>query len=135
MARLPLLLLAVVLIGSFAFHGYRAEHPTFSYQSADERSYGKLAINIAEDHHFGDGSTNMRDPLHWPPGAPMLFAAGHKVFPSADSERSCSSAHRGASRSPSRGRRCCGRDGPRWPRSRPPSVGHDGARSASVGPR
>ena len=87
MARLPYLLLAVVAVGSFAFHGYRAEHPTASYQSADERSYGKLAINIAEDRHYGDGSTGMRDPLHWPPGAPMLFAAGHKVFPSAESER------------------------------------------------
>ena len=22
----------------------------------------------------------MREPLHWPPGAPMLFAAGYKLF-------------------------------------------------------
>jgi hypothetical protein len=27
----------------------------------------------------------MRDPLHWPPGAPVLFAAGHELFPSAGS--------------------------------------------------
>jgi 4-amino-4-deoxy-L-arabinose transferase-like glycosyltransferase len=83
--RLPYLLLVGVLVGSFAFHAYRAEHPTSSYQSADERSYGKLAINIADQHHYGDPSTGMIDPLHWPPGAPMLFAAGHALFPSSDS--------------------------------------------------
>ncbi|MBA2513666.1 MAG: hypothetical protein H0V26_04960 [Solirubrobacterales bacterium] len=74
-----------VLLGAFAFHAYRAEHPTSSYQSADERSYGKLAVNIADQRHYGDSSTNMREPLHWPPGAPMLFAAGHELFPSAAS--------------------------------------------------
>ena len=85
-ARLPLLLLVPVLLGAFAFHAARAEHPTTAYQSADERSYGKLAINIAEQRHYGDASTRMRDPLHWPPGAPMLFAAGHAMFGSDASE-------------------------------------------------
>ena len=47
MPRLALLALLAVLAGSFAFHAYRAEHPTTSYQSADERSYGKLALAIA----------------------------------------------------------------------------------------
>ena len=87
LARLPYLLLIPVLIGAFAFHAYRAEHPTSSYQSADERSYGKLAINIAEQHHYGDPSTGMQDALHWPPGAPILYAAGHFVFGSEASER------------------------------------------------
>lgn len=85
--RLPLLLLVPVLLGAFAFHAYRAAHPTTAYQSADERSYGKLAVNLAEQHHYGDRSTKMRDPLHWPPGAPMLFAAGQDVFPSPASVR------------------------------------------------
>ena len=80
--RLPLLALLAVLAGSFAFHAYRAEHPTTSYQSADERSYGKLAVGIADSQTYGNGS---RDPLHWPPGAPFLFAAGHAVAPAADS--------------------------------------------------
>ena len=35
MKRLPLLALLAVLVGSFAFHAYRAEHPTSGYQSAD----------------------------------------------------------------------------------------------------
>jgi len=82
MRRLPLLALLAVLAGSFAFHAYRAEHPTTGYQSADERSYGKLAVAIAEQHRYG---TDLKDPLHWPPGAPMAFAAGHRLFPSAQS--------------------------------------------------
>jgi hypothetical protein len=84
MRRLPLLALLAVMAGSFAFHAYRAEHPTSGYQSADERSYGKLAVGIADHHTYGNG---LKDPLHWPPGAPMLFAAGHAVAPDADRAR------------------------------------------------
>jgi 4-amino-4-deoxy-L-arabinose transferase-like glycosyltransferase len=82
MPRLPLLALLAVLAGSLAFHIYRAEHPTTSYQSADERSYGRLAIGIADEHTYGNG---LKDPLHWPPGAPFLFAAGHAIAPDAAS--------------------------------------------------
>jgi len=85
MPRLALLALLAVLAGSFAFHAYRAEHPTTSYQSADERSYGKLAVGIADEHTYGNG---LRDPLHWPPGAPMLFAAAHALAPDAASAES-----------------------------------------------
>jgi hypothetical protein len=82
---LPLLALLAVLAGSFAFHAYRAEHPTSSYQSADERAYGKLAVGIADGHTYGNG---LKDPLHWPPGGPTLFAAGHAVAPNAASAES-----------------------------------------------
>ena len=78
MPRTALLALLAVLAGSFAFHAYRAEHPTTSYQSADERSYGKLAVGIADEHTYGNG---LKDPLHWPPGAPMLFAAAPRDRP------------------------------------------------------
>ncbi|HVL95424.1 MAG TPA: hypothetical protein VM266_06145 [Solirubrobacteraceae bacterium] len=81
--RLPFALLAVVLAGSFAFHAYRAEHPTSSYQSADERSYGALALGLAERQSY-DGA---RTALHWPPGAPVMFALAHAVSPHPDSER------------------------------------------------
>ena len=57
-----------------------AANPRDDYQSADERSYGKLAVDIADNHHYGGPSTNMREPLHWPPGAPLLFAVGYKLF-------------------------------------------------------
>ena len=26
----------------------------------------------------------MKEPLHWPPGAPVLFAVGHTLFPGAN---------------------------------------------------
>ena len=79
MARLPLLLLALVILGSAGLHAHRALNPTSSYQSADERSYGKLAYALAEDRQYGPRWTRMKDPLHWPPGAPALFAAAHLV--------------------------------------------------------
>ena len=84
MRRLPVLALLAVLAGSFAFHAYRAEHPTTRYQAADERAYGRLAVGIADRHTYGNG---LQDPLHWPPGAPMLFAAGHALFPDKASAR------------------------------------------------
>src|SRR5919198_676090 len=70
-----------------ALHAYRAAHPTTSYQSADERSYGRLALNLAEHHSYGDRTRSVTDTLHWPPGAPFLFAAADLVAPSADSDR------------------------------------------------
>jgi 4-amino-4-deoxy-L-arabinose transferase-like glycosyltransferase len=79
-ARLSLILLAAVLVLSFALNARMAANPRSSYQSADERSYGKLAVDIADNHHYGGPSTKMREPLHWPPGAPLLFAAGYKLF-------------------------------------------------------
>jgi 4-amino-4-deoxy-L-arabinose transferase-like glycosyltransferase len=82
---LPLLALLAVLAGSFAFHAYRAEHPTSSYQSADERAYGRLAVGIADEQTYGNG---LSDALHWPPGGPMLFAVGQRVFPNAASRES-----------------------------------------------
>ena len=77
--RLPILLLAVALVASAGFHAYRAAHPTTTYQSADERSYGKLAVNLVRHHDYG--AKTMVDPLHWPPGAPLLFAAAHRIAP------------------------------------------------------
>lgn len=84
MRRLPVLLLAAVLLVSAGLHAHRASNPTTSYQSADERSYGKLAVTLAEEHHYGDAQ--MRDPLHWPPGAPFLFGAAHALAGSEESE-------------------------------------------------
>jgi 4-amino-4-deoxy-L-arabinose transferase-like glycosyltransferase len=84
--RLPLALLLVILAGSFAFHAYRAAHPTSSFQSADERSYGKLAVDLAEKHRYALPSANKQRSLHWPPGAPMLFAAAHAAFGSESSK-------------------------------------------------
>jgi 4-amino-4-deoxy-L-arabinose transferase-like glycosyltransferase len=86
-ARLPYILLAAILVGSFAFHAYRAAHPTTSYQSADERAYGRLALNLAEHHRYGDPTRSISDTLHWPPGAPFLFGAAYELAPTAGSVR------------------------------------------------
>ncbi len=62
MNRLPLLLLAVILVASAGLHAHRALNPTSSYQSADERSYGKLAVALAETGTYGPRSTRMKAP-------------------------------------------------------------------------
>jgi 4-amino-4-deoxy-L-arabinose transferase-like glycosyltransferase len=85
--RLPVLLLAALLLLSFGLNARVAAHPRSAYQSADERAYGKLAIDIADNHQYGSRSTHMNEPLHWPPGAPALFALGHAVFPGANDAR------------------------------------------------
>jgi 4-amino-4-deoxy-L-arabinose transferase-like glycosyltransferase len=78
--RLPAILLGVILVLSFGLNARVAANPRSAYQSADERAYGKLAIDIADKHNYSAGLT---EPLHWPPGAPVLFAIGHKLFPGA----------------------------------------------------
>ena len=86
--RRPLIALLVLFVVSAGLHAHRAANPTSSYQSADERSYGKLAVDIADQAHYGSPSTGMKDPLHWPPGAPFLFAVGHQIAPDPDSRES-----------------------------------------------
>jgi len=74
--------LALILVVGGALRAQQAIHGS-GYQSADERSYAKLAIDLARHHHYGDASTHMGEPLHWPPGAPLLFALAYKLHPSA----------------------------------------------------
>ena len=50
------LALAVLLVIGGALRADRAAHPTTAYQSADERSYGYLALQIAEHGTYGDRS-------------------------------------------------------------------------------
>ena len=46
----PFILLAAVLALSFGLNARVAADPRNDYQSADERSYGKLAVDIADNH-------------------------------------------------------------------------------------
>jgi 4-amino-4-deoxy-L-arabinose transferase-like glycosyltransferase len=73
--------LALILVIGGALRAQQAIHGS-GYQSADEKSYAKLAIDIVKHGHYGDATTNMRQPLHWPPGAPALFALAYKIHPS-----------------------------------------------------
>ncbi|MCW3066010.1 MAG: hypothetical protein JWN32_3182 [Solirubrobacterales bacterium] len=77
-----LAVLALILVVGGALRAQQAAHGS-GYQSADERSYAKLAIDLAKHGHYGDASTHMSQPLHWPPGAPALFALAYKLHPSA----------------------------------------------------
>jgi 4-amino-4-deoxy-L-arabinose transferase-like glycosyltransferase len=76
--RLPFILLVAVLALSFGLNARTAANPRDDYQSADERAYGRLAVDLVDSHKYG--TKKMREPLHWPPGAPVMFAVGYKLF-------------------------------------------------------
>jgi hypothetical protein len=62
---------AVTLVGG-ALRAREALAPD-ARQSADERSYAYVAIGLADTGRYGSRS------LHWPPGAPVAFAAAAKL--------------------------------------------------------
>jgi hypothetical protein len=66
-----LVVVAVTLVGG----GLRARVALEPHarQSADERSYVSVAIGLADTGRYGKRS------LHWPPGAPLAFAAAAKL--------------------------------------------------------
>ena len=67
--------LALVLLAGGALRAAHAvDHGQFL--SADERAYAKLAAAIEHGRYSAAG---MDDPLHWPPGTPLLLAAGRVV--------------------------------------------------------
>jgi hypothetical protein len=55
--------------------GLRAEAAVHHgrFLSTDERAYAKLAAGLSAGE--GYSGPHMNDPLHWPPGTPLLFAA------------------------------------------------------------
>ncbi len=72
------LALAVVTLAGGGLRAAAAASPD-PRQSADERAYAGLARGVALQGHYAH--TNMADPVHWPPGAPLLFAAALHVAP------------------------------------------------------
>ena len=71
-------LLAVLLGAAAAMRADRAGEP-LPPRSADERAYLTLARDLALNGNYGGPGTEMDDPLHWPPGAPALFAGARLV--------------------------------------------------------
>ena len=51
--RLPFILAALVVLLSFGLNARVAADPRNDYQSADERSYGKLAVDLVDNHGYG----------------------------------------------------------------------------------
>jgi len=78
-----LLLVAVLLVGG-GLRIAEAAAPGLAYESPDEQAYGKLAKTINRNTSYGDPRGN---PLHWPPGAPMLFALGDRLTPTPEDAR------------------------------------------------
>jgi hypothetical protein len=64
-------LLLAILAGAWALRADRADEPRRAL-SADERSYVRLAQGLQRSGTYGDG--RLREPLHWAPGTPALFA-------------------------------------------------------------
>jgi len=71
-------LLCLVTIGGGALRVEPAANPS-KYQSVDERAYARLARNLARRGTYD--APEMADPVRWPPGAPFVFAAAHKIRP------------------------------------------------------
>ena len=84
--RAVVLLLAVLTLAGGALRAHQAANPTADYQSADERSYGRLALEIAEEGRYGPNYDELR-PLHWPPAIPAMLALAHAIPPDAASAR------------------------------------------------
>ena len=72
--------LALVLVAGGAIRAERAVHHG-AFLSADERAYAVLGIALSHGHYTPEG---MKDPLHWPPGTPVLFAVARKLTGAGD---------------------------------------------------
>jgi hypothetical protein len=70
-----LVLALIVAVGGGLRAAHAVDHGRFL--STDERAYTKLANGIVR-HGWYD-APNMKDPLHWPPGTPLLLAAGRAL--------------------------------------------------------
>lgn len=55
------------------------DNPPNEYLSADEAAYGKIARALADNGFYGQ--SNQARPVHWPPGAPFMFAFAHELDP------------------------------------------------------
>jgi dolichyl-phosphate-mannose-protein mannosyltransferase len=74
------LALALVLIAGAALRAERAvDHGAFL--STDERAYAALGRALSHGYYDVRG---MDDPLHWPPGTPLLFAVARKLTGAPD---------------------------------------------------
>src|ERR1700741_2173665 len=71
---------ALVLIAGGAFRADRAAHHG-AFLSTDERAYAVLGIALSHGHYT---PPNMNDPLHWPPGTPLLFAVARTLTGAGD---------------------------------------------------
>src|SRR4051812_49140356 len=76
-ARARHVVLAITMAGGVLRSVAAATHPV--HISVDQRAYSLLALGISEHGRYG--SRGLSGPLHWPPGAPALFALANLFDP------------------------------------------------------
>src|SRR3954451_6678773 len=70
------LLVAVTLLGG-GLRAVQAASPDLGNRSSDERGYARVAKTFEGGHFHGTS-------LHWPPGAPLMFAVADRIHPTHD---------------------------------------------------
>jgi len=70
------LLVAVTLLGG-GLRTVQAASPDLGNRSSDERGYARVAKTFEGGHFHGTS-------LHWPPGAPLMFAVADRIHPTHD---------------------------------------------------
>lgn len=76
--RWPLVALIVIVAAGGALRFHAAAHPN-GHQSEDEQAYAKIARSLV--FHKTYGTRDQVDAVHWPPGAPVMFAIAHRLNP------------------------------------------------------
>ena len=76
--RRILAILAVLTVAGGVLRFEAAADPS-AYQSKDEQSYAMIARGLSVTGRYGN--PGMTDPVHWPPGAPLLFALAYELRP------------------------------------------------------
>lgn len=70
------LALALIVLAGAVLRFDAAATPS-AHQSSDERSYSKIAHGIAKNGTYG--LPVQKDPVHWMPGAPIMFAIAYRL--------------------------------------------------------
>src|SRR3954469_16022824 len=69
-------LIAITLLGG-ALRAVQSASPDLGNRSSDERGYARVAKTFEGGHFHGTS-------LHWPPGAPLMFAIADRLHPTHD---------------------------------------------------
>src|SRR3954447_15756244 len=71
-----LVLVALTLLGG-GLRAVQSASPDLRNRSSDERGYARVAKTFEAGHFHGTS-------LHWPPGAPLMFAVADRLHPTHD---------------------------------------------------
>src|SRR3954466_11102652 len=71
-----LVLVALTLLGG-GLRAAQSASPALANRSSDEKGYARVAKTFEGGHFHGTS-------LHWPPGAPLMFAVADRIHPTHD---------------------------------------------------